>query len=299
VHPAGLHLQTRIPHRRQQIYSTIAARFSHLRASLGVNHTRTFNRRKTMSTIIARTSALALALALALAAPLASAEVITLRSGQVGGLPGIATQLDDTVTFGNTVNSGPLSASPFTAADFNASSANPAIVINPYYSWVSGLTFDSQARWIGTGLYNTGDPSLPPDMGAPSSALYRAPFTVTTAGITSATISIAWACDDSLGDQVFGGPNPFGAYLRDSSGNVTPLSLVSGGGYGIESQVLNLNITGAVSTGANELFLYQRDQGFGIAGLIFGAEMRIVPAPGTITAAGFIGLIAARRRRRG
>jgi hypothetical protein len=246
-----------------------------------------------MSTIIAPVTVLALALT----ASMASAETITLRSGQVGGLPGIATQLDDTVTFGNTVVSGPLSASPFTAADFNASSANPAIVINPYYSWVSTLTFDSQARWIGAGLYNTGDPFLPPDMGAPSSALYRAPFTVTTTGITSATLSIAWACDDSLGDLMFGGANPFGAYLRDASGNVTQLNLVSGGGFSIESQVLNLNITGAVSTGANELFLYQRDQGFGIAGLIFGAEMRIVPAPCTLTAAGFIGLIAARRRR--
>lgn len=227
----------------------------------------------------------------------ALAEVITLRSGQVGGLPGLATQLDDTVTFGNTVVTGPLSASPFTAGDFNAAAANPAIVINPYYAWVSTLSFDPQARWIGTGLYNTGDPNLPPDMGAPASALYRAPFTVTTTGITSATLSIAWACDDSLGDLAFGGANPFGAYLRDPSGNVTALNLVSGGGFSVESQVLNLNITSAIGTGANELFLYQRDQGVGIAGLIFSAEMRVVPAPGVAAAAGLSCLAAFRRRR--
>lgn len=223
-------------------------------------------------------------------------ETITLRSGQVGGLPGLPTQIDDSVTFGNTVTSGPLSASPFAAADFNASSANPAIVIAAYSSWLASLTFDPQARWIGTGLYNA-DP-FQPNLGAPSSALYRVPFSVTTTGITSATLSIAWACDDSLGDLLWGGANTVGGYLRDPSGNVTILTPVAGGGYGIETQVINLNITGAIDTGLNELFLYQRDQGFGISGLIFGAEMRVVPTPGPAALAGLATLIAASRRRR-
>lgn len=241
---------------------------------------------------IARVVSLALISAVCSAA---HAETITLRSGQVGGLPGLATQFDDTVTFGSTVPTGPLSASPFTAADFNASSANPAIVINPYTVWLPSLTFDSQARWIGTGLYN--DPVNPPNLGAPSSALYRAPFNVSTTGITSASISIAFACDDNLGDQLFGGANPIGAYLRDPSGNVTPLIPVTGGGYGIETVVLNYSITGAIDTGLNELFLYQRDQGSGIAGLIFGAEIRVIPAPASAGIMGLSLLAAARRRR--
>jgi hypothetical protein len=142
----------------------------------------------------------------AMAGQALAVETITLRSGQVGGLPGVATQLDDIVTFGATVTTGPLSASPFTAADFNGSSANTAVVINPYFVWTPSLTFDPQARWIGTGLYN--QPGLPPDLGAPSSALYRVPFTVTTATITSASLSIAWACDDALGDQLWGRGQP-------------------------------------------------------------------------------------------
>ncbi|MCC6426528.1 MAG: hypothetical protein IT435_06880 [Phycisphaerales bacterium] len=241
-----------------------------------------------------RSHVLAVAL-LAATASLASAEVITLRSGQVGGLPGSPTQVDDTITFGNTVPTGPLSANPFTAADFNATTANPAIVINAYGSWLPGLTFDTQARWIGTGLYQA-DPFYP-NLGAPSSALYRAPFTVTTTGITSAVISIAWAADDNLGDVIFGGPNPIGAYLRDPSGNVTALTPVAGGGYGIETTVLNYNITGAIDTGVNELFMYQRDAGSGISGLIFGAEMRIVPGPGSAALLALGGIAIARRRR--
>lgn len=240
---------------------------------------------------------LAVGVALAFAASGAAAvETITLRSGQVGGLPGIPTQIDDIVTFGSTVPTGPLSPNPFTAADFNASAANPAIVITSFSSWLSSLSFDPQARWIGTGLYNA-DP-FQPNLGAPSSALYRVPFTVTTTGITSATLSIAWACDDALGDQIWGGANPIGGYLRDPNGNVTILNPVVGGSYALETLVTNLNITGAIDTGLNELFLYQRDQGSGISGLIFGAEMRIVPTPGPAALAGLATLIAASRRRR-
>lgn len=231
----------------------------------------------------------------ALAGRALAVETITLRSGQVGGLPGSATQLDDIVTFGATVPTGPLSANPFTAADFNASSANPAVVINPYFVWAPSLTFDPQARWIGTGLYN--EPGLPPDLGAPSSALYRVPFTVSTATITSASLSIAWACDDALGDQIWGGANPFGAYLRDSFGNVTILTPVTAGSFATETIVTNLNITGAITTGANELFLYQRDQGSGISGLIFGAEVRVVPAPGASLMAVAAWAVSFRRRR--
>jgi hypothetical protein len=238
-----------------------------------------------------RFAAIALLAAAAAAAP-AAGETIVLRSGQVGGFPGLPGQLDSTITFGNTVPTGPLSASPFTAADFNAAATNPAIVINPYTSWIPALTFDPQARWIGTGLYDASTM-----WGAPSSTLYRVPFTVTTVGITSASISLAWSADDGFGDITWGGANPVGAYLRDSFGNVTALTPAAGGNFTIESFVLNYNILGAISTGNNELFLYQRDQGAGISGLIFGAELRILPAPGAASILAVGGLLATRRRR--
>lgn len=232
-----------------------------------------------------------LLLAVAAAAAPAGAETIVLRSGQVGGFPGLPGQIDSTITFGNTVLSGPLSASPFVAADFNAAATNPAVVIGPHFLWIPGLTFDPQARWIGTGMY----PGT--TLGSSSSTLYRVPFTVTTVGITSATISLAWSADDGLGDITWGGANPIGAYLRDSFGNVTALTPAAGGNFTIESSIINYNILGAITTGLNELFLYQRDQGGAPSGLIFGAELRILPTPGAAAMLGLGGLVTLRRRR--
>ncbi|MCC6283685.1 MAG: PEP-CTERM sorting domain-containing protein [Phycisphaerales bacterium] len=219
------------------------------------------------------------------------AEVIKLRSGQVGGLPGSVGQNDDIMTWGASVGSGPLSASPFTAADYNNTISNPAVVIQPVGVWLPGLTYDTQARWVGTTLL---DPTFP--TGAPSSTLYRVPFTVSTVGITNAVLKLSFACDDNLGDILFGGANPVGAYLRDPFGNVTPITPAAGGGYAVET-IVNFNITTAINTGLNELFLYQRDQGFGAAGLIFGARIGIVPAPGALAMVGLGGLFAAHRRR--
>jgi len=218
-------------------------------------------------------------------------EVITLRSGQVSGFPGTPGQLDSHMTWGGSVGNGPLSGAAFTAADFNNTVANSAVVIAPVSVWIPGLTFDPQARWVATDLI----PGT--TLGASASTLYRVPFAVTTTGITSATLTIAWSSDDSLGDVAFGGPNPIGAYLRDPSGAVTPLLPVSGGNFTIESLVSGLNILGAVNTGVNELFLYQRDQGFGVSGVIFSAEISVIPAPGAVALLGLGGLIGARRRR--
>lgn len=239
-----------------------------------------------------RFAASVLLVAAAAAAPVA-AETIVLRSGQVSGFPGTPGQFDSTMTFGSTVGSGPLSGSPFTAADFNAAATNPALCIVPYpFGWLPSLTFDPQARWVGTGFFDAST-----QWGASSSTLYRVPFTVTTSGITSASISLSWAADDGLGDLAWGGANPIGAYLRDSFGNVTALTPAAGGNYAVETLVLNYNILGAITTGNNELFLYQRDQGAGISGLIFGAELRIVPTPGAAAMLGLGGLATLRRRR--
>lgn len=222
-----------------------------------------------------------------------SAETIILRSGQVGGVPGAVGQPDDIMTWGGALfGSGPLSASPFTAADFNNTVSSPAVVVQPHPSWVPSLPFDPQARWVGTRLF---DASFP--LGAASSTLYRVPFTVTTTGITSAFITIAWACDDGLGDLLYGGANPVGAYLRDGFGNVTALTPVAGLGFGSQSLVTGYTITGAITTGLNELFLYQRDQGGAPSGTIFSAEIVVVPTPSALSVLGIGGLLASRRRR--
>lgn len=223
----------------------------------------------------------------------ASAETIILRSGQVGGVPGTVGQPDDIMTWGGAVFApGPLSASPFTAADFNNTVSSPAVVVQPHPAWVPGLSFDPLARWVGTRLFSSTFP-----YGATSSTLYRVPFTVTTTGITSAFITIAWACDDGLGDLLYGGANPVGAYLRDGFGNVTALTPVAGLGFGSQSLVTGYNITGAITTGLNELFLYQRDQGGAPSGTIFSAEIVVVPTPGAMGLLGLGGLLASRRRR--
>ncbi|MBL8991657.1 MAG: hypothetical protein JNJ48_08785 [Phycisphaerae bacterium] len=245
-------------------------------------------------TLSVRSSVVAASALVAFAAQ-AGAETIILRSGQVSGVPGLPTQVDDSMTFGPFAPTGPLSANPFTAADFNATTANQAVVVNPYTSWLATLPFDSQARWVGTG--NVTLPFSGNDLGQVSTVLYRVPFTVTTVGITSASISIAWACDDTLGDLLYGGANPVGAYLRDPFGNVTALTPVAGGGFSFQSLVLNYNITGAIGTGLNELFLYQRDQGSGISGLIFSAEITVLPSPAAASLLGIAGLAATRRRR--
>lgn len=230
--------------------------------------------------------------AFAVAATPAAAEFIQLRSGQSLSVPGTPGQTDDIVTYGTLPGSGAFSASPFTATDFNNSAANPATVIQPVSVWLPGLTFDTQARWINHSIFSQQSP-----FGSPGSALYRVPFTVTTTGITNAVMNFAWASDDNLGDQVFGGANPFGAYLRDPSGNVTPLVPATGGGYGIETFALGMNVTSAINTGLNELFVYQRDQGFSVSGVIFSATFDIVPAPGASALAAMGVLVAARRRR--
>jgi uncharacterized protein (TIGR03382 family) len=245
------------------------------------------NRRNTVALIVAVVGTMA-----GLTSCGALGEVIQLRSGQVSGVPGLAGQNDDIVTWGVTNFSGPLSASPFTTADFNATTPNPAVVINPVSVWIPGLTSDPQARWIGTSTIPGSN-----GWGATGSTLYRVPFNVTTVGITSATLNVAWSSDDSLGDLAFGGANPVGAYIRNGFGAITPLTPVAGGNFTIESIVSGLNVTGAISTGANELFFYQRDQGFGVSGVIFSAEFNIIPTPGAAALLGLGGLSMARRRR--
>lgn len=229
-------------------------------------------------------------------ASLASAvEVVTVRSGQVGGLPGLAGQADDIVTvLNNNPPGGAISPSPFTAADFNgAITGAPAHVINPYTPfWCAGIS-DAAARWINfDGSFQNPDGSPGPGYGSPGSALYAIPFNVTTVGITSANITIEYAVDDGLGDLAWGGGNPIGMFVNGASSGYNG----AGGNYAAPF-THSQSITGLVNTGSNYLFLYQRDAGVLVSGIIFSATITIIPAPGAAALIGMAGMVAVRRRR--
>ncbi|MBL8764962.1 MAG: hypothetical protein JNM07_11895 [Phycisphaerae bacterium] len=217
-----------------------------------------------------------------------NAETIVVRSGQVGGNPGLVGQADDIVTYlPNNPPGGAISPNPFTAADFaGAVSGAAATVIQPYPVWASGLS-DTQARWINWSMDAAG-------YGSPGSALYAVPFYVNTTGITQATISLEIAVDDGFGDWLYGGGNPDGLYVN---GNSTGCQV---GNYSTPSFFFG-NITTSVTTGQNYLYFYQRDAGVLVSGLIFSATIDVQGIP-TPPAAGMAGagmmVLGVRRRRR-
>lgn len=218
-------------------------------------------------------------------------EIITVRSGQVGGLPGVAGQPDDVVTFlPNNPVAAPISLLPFTAADFAGAAAGPAaVVINPVSVWTPGIS-DPAARWINFGIFPPnpdGTPGL--GWGTSGSSLYAIPYVVTTAAATVGALSLEFAVDDGLGDGVWA----FGGNFDGIYSNGTPMGYF--GGNFAAPTIVNMNIP--LSTGLNYLYLYQRDQGAGVSGIIFSATVTI-PAPGAAATLVLGGLAVARRRRR-
>lgn len=242
---------------------------------------------------VSKLAGISLAIAVTAGAASAATQVITLRSGQVGGLPGLAGQPDDITTFlPNNPPGLPISGSPFTAADFaGAASGGPAHVINPVFVWTPGLS-DPLARWINfDGSFTNPDGTPGPGFGSPGSCLYAVPFNITLSSITNATLSLEFAVDDHLGDLSFGGGNPDGLYI-----NGFPTSY-SGGNYATPTFHFQ-NITSMVNPGLNYLYFYQRDLGISVSGLIFSARIDVVPAPGALALLGTGGAVAIRRRRR-
>jgi hypothetical protein len=240
-----------------------------------------------------RTTTIAAAAALALIAGAAQAsEVITVRSGQVGGLPGFVGQPDDVITnLPNNPGGAPISLTPFTPADYAGAAGGPAaVVINPHPNWAPAIS-DPAARWINW----QADGQIQPDgtfsgsgLGVPGSALYAVPFFVTTAAATSGFLTLEFCVDDTGGDQGFGGGNPDFLYV-----NGVPTGF-SGGNYAtptLHTQLIS------ITSGQNYLYLYQRDAGFVVSGTIFSATIEVVPAPGAAALIGLSGLVAARRRR--
>lgn len=203
--------------------------------------------------------------------PARGQEVIHLRTGQVGGAPGLCGQPDDRFRYdpGFAPNScaQPLRNAPFTAADFAAAAAGPtAVVVDPFNPWwLPALPADPLARWIDwqrTGTCN----------GDVGSILYACRFTVATPCATAGDISVCWAVDDILGDPVGAGPNPIGVYLN----GVALAPAFSGGGLGGQACASQSNVP--LIAGDNVLYVYQRDQFCTASGLILGADITVTNA---------------------
>lgn len=193
-------------------------------------------------------------------------EVIQFRTGQVGGAPGSCPGADDLFTYnpsGMTPCGNPFRAAPFTAADFaGAAGGPPARVLNGGAPWLPSLPSDPLARWINW----ENNPNCA--YGTPKSVLYAARFNVTTQCNPVATVRICWAVDDRLGDGP-GGPNPVGIYM-----NGVPLSAgFMNGSYASETCFVEANVP--VNTGLNYLYVYQRDAGCAVSGLILTAHLTV------------------------
>lgn len=231
---------------------------------------------------------------LAVVAP-AAAEIIVLKSGQSGAVPGSVGQLDDIVTYlpNNPPGAAIQPVLPFSPAEYAGAVAGPqATVIQAHPAWTPGIS-DPDARWINFGIdrvINSDGTVGGTGYGLPGSSLYAVPFFVNTPGATGGFLNMEFAVDDTGGDWYFPflGGNPDFLYVNGAPAGY------SGGNYA-SSTFHNQFIS--FSSGQNYLYLYQRDAGVLVSGLIFSITIDVVPAPGVAGLAG-VGLLAAARRRR-
>src|SRR5450755_1384592 len=220
------------------------------------------------SSIVIRIAAFLLASASLSLGSVALAEVVVLQSGfdEQNSVPWGYGQLDVGLTYitTGTANSG--FANSFTASDFAAAQAGPSAYTKapltqgnfPIYVPSLFAPYPS-AQWVNI----VTNPLVARTM------LYAMPFQLTTTNITSGSLSLKWAVDDSLGDPASSGPNPVGVYLN---GQPVPTA-ISGGGFGFNSTAFDPNIGPLLQTGQNWIYFYQRDINAGASGLMFGATI--------------------------
>lgn len=196
-------------------------------------------------------------------------EVVQIHTGQVAGVPGACPGVDDSFKYNPVAIpqcGTPFRAMPFTAADFAAAASGPPakLVFVPGV-WLPGLSADPLARWIDWDVQPGGC------YGASNSALYACRFEVKTPCKPIGDVTICWAADDAIGDVIWGGPNPVGIYLNGVALN----SGFSGGSYATETCFTQSNVP--LNTGTNYLYVYQRDQGCAVSGLILSARIAVTP----------------------
>ena len=216
-----------------------------------------------------RTVCLWFATVLCVSASQTQGAVITIRTGQVGGVPGSCLGADDTFRrwAPQRLCSFPILSTPFQAADFDSACAGaPAVVVIPDpFAWVQSLACDPDARWIASQLSHLYPMQC---AGERQSTLYCAPFTNQTECTVADSVRICWAVDDYLGDPpAFPGPNPGGIYVN----GIDLGPSFSGLGANVERTAVAYNVP--LNPGVNRLEVYQRDAGCGIAGLILSAHV--------------------------
>ena len=224
-------------------------------------------------------------------------QVINLISGDNAGIG----NPDPSTTFDGGSVEAPLSASAFTATDFNNAANGPnayvvyALGYNyayPYSFWLDPATtppFSTDgAQWISA----TNTPGLPPGGGgggrnAPT-ALYAQRFTLTgPIPAVTATLTFSWAVDDALGDAPGlgappGGPNMAGVYINGHALNIG--YVWDGGGYNFVTSVTATFPATYLNSGVNILYVYDRDTAGVAAGVIYAGTLT-VPEPPLLTCA--------------
>ena len=247
--------------------------------------------------VVVRSVAFSLVLIIHSSASVTGAEVVILQSGfdEQNSVAWGYGQLDLGLTYATTGAANLGFANAFTAADFAAAQAGPSaftkapLTIGNFPVYAPSLFAPYPlAQWV----------NYVPDLLGARTMLYAMPFQLTTANISSATLSVKWSVDDALGDPVSDGPNPVGVYLN---GQPVPAG-ISGGTFAPASlsTASDPNVGPLLQTGQNWIYFYQRDINAGSSGLMFGATITVVPEPATLSAmllaAG--GLLAAGRTRR-
>lgn len=210
----------------------------------------------------------------------AATTCISFRSGYIGNAPGVVGQSEDNI---NVLAGSMLTPIAMTAGNFAAAAGGPAAVCVQPLVWNPTLAADPLARWI--------NPVSNP-YGQPMSALYAVDLgpLVNWNTATSASLTIHWMVDDSLGD-----PSAFNGVFLNAPGNSLGLG---GGNYATQTSATSINVPVSWLQANNTLYLYQAGVGAGLSGIIFSGELCVVPAPGTVGLAGLGGLAICRRRRR-
>jgi hypothetical protein len=203
-----------------------------------------------------------LAVACAVSNAHGAAEVITLRSGN-GAVGGPDAQINMLVG----APFQPLRPVPFVPLDFSDACTGPAArIVSAHPAWgCTILPADTNAQWISTS-----------NPWGSASALYCHPFSVQTQNIDCASIDICFCADDNLGDPDGQGPNPIGVYI-----NGNPVPGLRGGQRNTQTCLHADFIEGFLTTGANELHVYNRDGGGSVAGVIYSATITIQGQPST------------------
>ena len=156
----------------------------------------------------------------------------------------------------------------FGPADFAAADISPPAtrIAFPHGAWGTSIPCEPNARWIGKDT-----------VGSPVSGLYSVDFDLpANCCFTAAYLDFCWLVDDYLGDPV----NPAGIYL-----NGVAIPSVAGGNYATETAMGGINVTSLVHCGKNTLYIYDRDAGCAISGVMIGAMLQVndcvTPTDGT------------------